>query len=70
MDDARQYELRGTKFTNTGVFLAILVGSIVGALMSIVTEFYTSMGKRPVNSIVHPGTGAGNKHYRRSFGWG
>ena len=45
-------EIRGFKFTNTGVFLAILVGSIVGALMSIVTEFYTAMGKRPVNSIV------------------
>jgi K(+)-stimulated pyrophosphate-energized sodium pump len=44
--------LRGHNFTNTGVFLAILVGSIVGALMSIVTEFYTAMGKRPVNSIV------------------
>jgi K(+)-stimulated pyrophosphate-energized sodium pump len=44
--------LRGHAFTNTGVFLAILVGSIVGALMSIVTEFYTAMGKRPVMSIV------------------
>src|SRR5215204_3009144 len=44
--------LRGHNFTNTGVFLAILVGSIVGALMSIVTEYYTAMGKRPVNSIV------------------
>ncbi len=44
--------LRGYNFTNTGVFLAILVGSIVGALMSIVTEFYTAMGRRPVNSIV------------------
>jgi len=44
--------LRGHNFTNTGVFLAILVGSIVGALMSLVTEFYTSMGKRPVKSIV------------------
>ena len=52
-------ELRGHKFTNTGVFLAILVGSIVGALMSIVTEFYTAMGRRPVNSIVQQsGTGA------------
>ena len=52
-------ELRGHKFTNTGVFLAILVGSFVGALMSLVTEFYTSMGKRPVNSIVQQsGTGA------------
>ncbi|HVE59884.1 MAG TPA: sodium-translocating pyrophosphatase [Pyrinomonadaceae bacterium] len=51
--------LRGHNFTNKGVFLAILVGSIVGALMSLVTEFYTSMGKRPVNSIVQQsGTGA------------
>lgn len=45
-------EIRGVRFTNTGVFLAILVGSIVGALMSIVTEYYTAMGKRPVSSIV------------------
>ncbi len=44
--------LRGHKFTNTGVFMAILIGSIVGALMSVVTEFYTAMGKRPVMSIV------------------
>ena len=44
--------LRGYAFTSNGVFLAILVGSIVGALMSIVTEYYTAMGKRPVLSIV------------------
>ena len=48
-----QMTLRGTSFTNTGVFLAILVGSCVGAAMSIVTEFYTAMGKRPVQSIVN-----------------
>jgi len=44
--------LRGASFTNTGVFYAILVGSFVGALMSIVTEFYTAIGRRPVNSII------------------
>lgn len=44
--------LRGYEFSNLDVFLAILVGSIVGALMSWITEFYTSMGKRPVNSII------------------
>ncbi|MDQ4121613.1 MAG: sodium-translocating pyrophosphatase [Acidobacteriota bacterium] len=44
--------LRGRTFTDTDVFWAILVGSIVGALMSIVTEYYTAIGKRPVNSIV------------------
>lgn len=45
-------ELRGRTFTNMDVFYAILVGSIVGALMSMITEFYTAMGKRPVLSIV------------------
>jgi len=44
--------LRGEEFTANGVFMAILVGSIVGALMSWITEFYTAMGKKPVNSIV------------------
>ncbi|MEZ5345841.1 MAG: sodium-translocating pyrophosphatase [Pyrinomonadaceae bacterium] len=44
--------LRGATFTKNGVFAAILVGSFVGALMSIVTEYYTAMGKRPVNSII------------------
>ena len=45
--------LRGRTFSNLDVFWAILVGSIVGALMSVVTEYYTAMGKRPVNSIVN-----------------
>jgi len=45
-------ELRGHTFTNMDVFYAILVGSIVGALMSMITEYYTAMGKRPVLSIV------------------
>lgn len=45
-------ELRGFVFTNTGVFGAIIVGLVVGTLMSIITEYYTAMGKRPVMSIV------------------
>jgi K(+)-stimulated pyrophosphate-energized sodium pump len=44
--------LRGFTFTNTGVFFSILVGLAVGTLMSIITEYYTAMGKRPVLSIV------------------
>ena len=44
--------LRGYAFTKIDIFYAILVGAAVGALMSIVTEFYTAMGKRPVNSII------------------
>ncbi|MEZ4704508.1 MAG: sodium-translocating pyrophosphatase [Bdellovibrionota bacterium] len=47
-----QLELRGYSFTSMDVFWAILIGSIVGALMSMITEHYTSMGKRPVSSIV------------------
>jgi len=44
--------LRGHEFTKTGVFGAIMVGLGVGTLMSIITEYYTAMGKRPVLSIV------------------
>jgi K(+)-stimulated pyrophosphate-energized sodium pump len=50
--------LRGHEFTSNGVFMAIVVGLIVGALMSIITEYYTAMGKRPVLSIIEKsGTG-------------
>ncbi len=42
----------GFVFSNMDVFWAIFTGLVVGGLMSVVTEYYTSMGKRPVNSIV------------------
>ena len=49
---------RGADFTRGGVFAAIVVGLMVGTLMSIITEYYTAMGKRPVLSIVkQSGTG-------------
>ncbi len=44
--------LRGYEFSNINVFYAIIVGLLVGTIMSIVTEYYTAMGKSPVNSIV------------------
>ncbi|SFN38119.1 K(+)-stimulated pyrophosphate-energized sodium pump [Chryseobacterium oleae] len=44
--------LREHEFTKMGVFGAIMVGLVVGTLMSIITEYYTAMGKRPVSSIV------------------
>lgn len=44
--------LRSASFTRMDVFWAIVVGSLVGAVMSYVTEYYTAMGKRPVDSIV------------------
>ena len=47
-----EMELRGHAFTQNGVMGAILVGLGVGVLMSIITEYYTAMGKRPVLSII------------------
>lgn len=44
--------LRGHEFTKTGIIGAIMVGLVVGTLMSIITEYYTAMGKRPVMSII------------------
>ncbi|WP_256009481.1 sodium-translocating pyrophosphatase [Desertivirga xinjiangensis] len=46
-------EIRGYTFGNHDVFYSILVGLTVGTLMSIITEYYTAMGKRPVISIVN-----------------
>ncbi|MGI4870802.1 MAG: sodium-translocating pyrophosphatase [Janthinobacterium lividum] len=44
--------LRGYTFDAMHVFYAVLVGLVVGFLMSTITEHYTAMGKRPVMSIV------------------
>lgn len=44
--------IRGYNFTNLDVFIAIAIGLVVGALMSMITEYYTAMGKRPVRSII------------------
>ncbi len=49
-----------TEITSMNVFWAIMLGLVVGTLMSMVTEYYTSMGRRPVLSIVRKsGTGHG-----------
>jgi len=44
--------LRGIEFTKWGVLGAIAVGLVVGTLMSMITEYYTAMGKRPVLTII------------------
>jgi K(+)-stimulated pyrophosphate-energized sodium pump len=44
--------IRGFEFTKLHVFAAIALGLVVGTLMSVITEYYTSMGQRPVLSIV------------------
>ncbi|GGH67066.1 sodium-translocating pyrophosphatase [Phaeocystidibacter marisrubri] len=52
------FDRSGLEFSNLDVFYAIMVGLVVGALMSIITEYYTAMGRRPVMSIVkQSGTG-------------
>ncbi len=49
---------RGVEFTSLDVFIAIVIGLVVGTLMSMITEYYTAMGKRPVKSIIkQSGTG-------------
>lgn len=49
---------RGISFTSMDVYYAIITGLVVGTLMSMITEYYTAMGKRPVLSIIkRSGTG-------------
>ena len=50
--------LRQEDFTKWGVLGAIGVGLLVGTLMSLITEYYTAMGRGPVLSIIRQsGTG-------------
>jgi K(+)-stimulated pyrophosphate-energized sodium pump len=44
--------IRGIEFTSMGIFYAVVIGLVVGTLISFITEYYCSMGKGPVNSIV------------------
>ena len=45
-------EFRGFAFKPLDVFYAIAIGLAVGAAMSYITEYFCSMGKGPVNSII------------------
>ena len=46
--------------TSLRVFFAVLVGLAVGALISMITEYYTGLGKKPVLDLVQKSsTGAG-----------
>ena len=38
--------------SNTSVFGAVVVGLVVGALISAITEYYTGLGKKPILNIV------------------
>jgi len=52
LPESMTYMDNGNIITSSGVFWAIFTGLVVGGLMSVITEYYTAMGKRPVNSIV------------------
>ncbi len=45
------FSIKGVEYTNLDVFYTVVIGLVVGALMSVITEFYCSMGKNPVNTI-------------------
>jgi K(+)-stimulated pyrophosphate-energized sodium pump len=51
-ESMKMQRLGSQEFGPMGVFGAVAVGLAVGALMSMITEYYTAMGKRPVNTIV------------------
>ncbi|MGB6035798.1 MAG: sodium-translocating pyrophosphatase, partial [Cryomorphaceae bacterium] len=45
--------------SSLSVFYAVIVGLVVGGLISYLTEYYTAIGKKPVNTIVqNSSTGA------------
>ena len=44
--------IRGFEFNPMSVYHSILVGLAVGTLMSLITEYYTAIGNRPVQSII------------------
>ncbi len=43
---------KGNHYTSIGIFWATVIGLVGGVLVGLVTEYYTAMGKGPVNSIV------------------
>ncbi|MTI30267.1 sodium-translocating pyrophosphatase, partial [Xanthovirga aplysinae] len=44
--------LRGTVFSPDEVYYSIITGLVVGTLISLITEYFTSMNRKPVNSII------------------
>jgi K(+)-stimulated pyrophosphate-energized sodium pump len=43
--------IKGAEYRSINVFWTVVIGLIVGLLMSVVTEFYCALGKNPVNTI-------------------
>jgi K(+)-stimulated pyrophosphate-energized sodium pump len=47
-----QDPVKGTLYTSTGIFYATVIGLVAGVVIGLITEYYTGMGNKPVNSIV------------------
>ncbi len=48
-----EFSIRGgDPFSSMHVFYAVLIGLVVGGLISLITEYYTAMGRGPVNKII------------------
>jgi K(+)-stimulated pyrophosphate-energized sodium pump len=43
---------QATEIPSMNVFYAVIIGMLVGGLISAITEYYTGMGKRPVLDII------------------
>ena len=46
------FSLNGLSYTNTGVFIATIIGLFAGLGIGVITEYYTGTHKSPTNSIV------------------
>ena len=45
------FTVHGATYASVSVFYTVIIGLVVGTLMSLITEFYCSLGKNPVNTI-------------------
>lgn len=46
------FSIGNTTYPSFNIFIAVIIGLVVGFLMSIITEYYCSMGRNPVESII------------------
>ncbi len=51
-----EFTLYGKTYTGLDVFGAVAIGLIVGTVISLITEFFTAIGRRPVSYIVSQST--------------
>ena len=47
-----ELSIRGVEFTSIQLFYSVLTGLFVGMIITMITEYFTSLGKKPVNFII------------------